>query len=91
VGFAVGVQLEVGVGEPPFLPLGPGDVGMGVPPPFTPEVCVPPPLLLAVWPPDEKTDDAACEIWLSRPDRAKPPTTATRTTAAMATAGRTHA
>jgi hypothetical protein len=89
--FAFGVQVAAGAGEVPFLPLGP-DAGCGcVPPPFTFELCPPPPLPLAVWPPDEKTFSPDCEITLSRPDRAKPPTTATRTTAAMAMAGRTQA
>jgi hypothetical protein len=91
LGFAFGLQLDVGDGEAPFLPLGPGDGWGCVPLPVTPELCVPPPLLLAVWPPDEKTFSPDWEITLSRPDRAKPPTTATRTTAAMAMAGRTHA
>jgi hypothetical protein len=65
LGVAFGLQLAVGAGEAPFLPLGPDDGCRCVPLPFTPECCVPPPLPLVVWPPDEKTFSPDCEITLS--------------------------
>ena len=39
----------------------------------------------------DSIDDAACWIWRGSPDRAKPPATATATTAAITSAGRSHA
>ena len=83
LGFGDGVQLAVGLGVGLEAP----PVGIGFPLPVRPEP----------WPPFVVCDGfdsiefAACWIWRGSPDRAKPPATATATTAAMARAGRSHA
>ena len=81
--FGDGVQLADGRG----VGLEAAPVGLGLPLPAT----------LGPWPPFVVCDGldsiefAACWIWRGSPDRAKPPATATATTAAMARAGRSHA
>jgi hypothetical protein len=81
--FGDGVQLADGRG----VGLEAAPVGIGFPLPAT----------LEPWPPFVVCDGfdsiefAACWIWRGSPDRAKPPATATATTAAMARAGRSHA
>jgi hypothetical protein len=83
LGFGDGLQLGVGLGVGLEAP----PVGIGFPLPVRPEP----------WPPFVVCDGfdsiefAACWICRGSPDRAKPPATATATTAAMARAGRSHA
>jgi len=83
LGFGDGVQLGRGLGVGLEAP----PVGLGFALPAT----------LGPWPffvvcdGFDSIEFAACWIWRGSPDRAKPPATATATTAAMARAGRSHA
>ena len=83
--FGDGEQDAEGLADAPCLP-GVGD-GVCVPEPVRPELC--PVLVLCAG--FDRIEFAACWIWRGRPESAKPPAIATSTTAAMASAGRSHA